>query len=443
MVSTVLSRCVNITEHFRLIWRRRWIILALSALSAGVVFAWSYSRAKVYESSATLDVLSGATGDQPLTQEQVDILTARYAALADSSPVLADAISSSGLDVSVGTARQRVSASVPSNPTGFITVGATGPTSEAARSLTRGVVGALQQAGDLEANPVTVVSGATSPAGPVSPTPVRDALLAFLIALVINAELFALLGYLTGRFTSGFETEEVEHATGLPVLALIPRQRQEWAAEAFRTLRAEVDLARSHPPVRTIAIVGAEPGSGASFVSFGLAQATANLKLGVVLVDANLRRPMLASGLPVPQEPGLVEALGRGTVDSDELPQANPLQRGFRILPAGADVDDPPGVLGAGALRKILDQLDAADQVVVDSPAADESIDALVIASQCDAAILVVDAKRARRSLIEKAVARLEQANVELLGAVVNRIEPDKRTEPPQRRRRRPPSSRG
>jgi capsular exopolysaccharide synthesis family protein len=436
MAPTVLSRCVNITEHFRLIWRRRWIILGLSALIAGAVFLWSYSRANVYASSATLDVLSTTTaGTQPLTQEQVDIVTARYAALAGSSPVLDDAVNSSGLDISLATAHSRVSAAVPTNPTGFITVRATGPTPAAARSLTVGVVDALQTAGLEEQNAVQVVTGASA-GSPVAPTPVRDALLAFLIALVVNAELFALFGYLAGRFTRGHESEEVELLTGLPVLALIPRQRAEWAAEAFRILRAGVDLLRSDPPVRAIAIVAAEPGSGASFVAYGLAQASANLKMGVVLVDANLRRPTLAAELHVPEQPGLVEALGKGTVDLDELQQANPLQRRFRILPAGGDVDDPPGKLGSGALRKTLDQLDAADQVVVDSPAADESIDALVIASQCDAALLVVDATRSRRQVIENAVSQLGQANVELLGVVLNRVEADERTRPPRRQRR-------
>jgi capsular exopolysaccharide synthesis family protein len=425
-------------------WRRRWIILALSALIAGGVFAWSWTQDDAYESTATLDVISSTTaGSQSVTQEEVDILTARYAALTEASPVLDDAINASGLNITLATARLRVSASVPSDPTGFITVRATGPSPAAARSLTGGVVDALQTAGEAEQNPIQVVTGASTPTGPVEPTPTRDALLAFLIALVVNAELFALYGYVSGRFTTGHETEEVGRLTGLPVLALVPRRREEWAAEAFRTLRAGVDLARSHPPVRTIAVVAAEPGSGASFVAFGLAQATANLKMGVVLVDANLRRPAIATELHVPEEPGLVEALGTGTVDWDQLAQANPLQRRFRILPAGQEVDDPPGVLGSGALRKTLDQLTPADQVVVDSPAVDESIDALVIAAQCDAAILVVDAKRARRNLIENAMARIGRANVELLGTVVNRVEADERTRPPLRQRTRPSTSGG
>jgi capsular exopolysaccharide synthesis family protein len=427
---------VNITEHFRLIWRRRWVILALSALIALVVFARSWSRDNVYESTASLDVISSVTiGDRTITAEEVDILTARYAGLADASPVLDDAIAASGLDISVATARDRVSADVPTDPNGFISVRATGPSPEAARALTDGVVESLQATGDQEANPVQVVTGAATPSGPVAPTPERDALLAFLIALVINAELFALLGYFGGRFTKGRESEEVAEFTRAPVLALIPRQREEWVAEAFRTLRAAVDLARADPPVRSIAIVGAEPGSGASFVAFGLAQATANLKMGVVLVDANLRRPVLAAELDVPEKPGLVDVMQTGTVQWDDLPQANPLQKRFRVLPAGEEVDDPSGVLGSGALRKALDQLDGADQIVVDSPAASESIDALVIASQCDAVVLVVDAARTHRRVIESAVLRIGQANVELLGTVVNRVEADQRTRPPRRQR--------
>jgi Mrp family chromosome partitioning ATPase len=172
-------------------------------------------------------------------------------------------------------------------------------------------------------------------------------------------------------------------------------------------------------------------------VAFGLAQATADLERGVVLVDANLRRPAIAAELDVPEGLGLVEVLRSGTVDADRLPQADPLQKRFRILPAGEEVDDPPGVLGSGALRKAIDQLDGADQVIVDSPAVTESVDAVVIAAQCDAAILVIDAERARRRVIENAVLRLKQANVELLGSVINRIEADKRTRPPRRTTRR------
>ena len=417
------------------------MILALSAVIAVAVYARSRTLDNVYESAATLDVISSATvGDRAITAEEVDIRTGRYAALADSSPVLRAAVTASGLDIPLATARDRVSAAAPTDHSGFITVKASGPSPTDARALADGAVAALRTTGDVERNPIGVVTGATTPSGPASPNPTRDALLAFLIALVVNSELFALLGFIGGRLTKGDESDELARLTGAPVLALIPRRRDDWASEAFRTLRAQVDLARPDPPVRSIAIIGAEPGSGTSFVAFGLSQATADLERGVVLVDANLRRPAIAAELEVPEGLGLVEVLRSGTVDADGLPQANPLQSRFRILSAGEEVDDPPGVLGSGALRKAIDQLDGADQVIVDSPAVTESIDAVVIAAQCDAAILVIDAERVRRRGIENAVRRIRQANVELLGSVINRLEPDKRTRPPRRTTR--PSSR-
>jgi capsular exopolysaccharide synthesis family protein len=260
-------------------------------------------------------------------------------------------------------------------------------------------------------------------------------LLAFLIALVVNSELFALAGFVSGRLPKGKEADDIKRLTHAPVLASIPRGRDERATEAFRTLRAGIDLARSDPPVRSLAIVGAERDCGASFVASGLARATANLKRGVVLVDANLRRPVLATRLDIPDEPGLAEIVEKGTVDWAALPQVNPLQERFRVIPAGSAVDDPAGVLGAGALRKTLDQLDDADQIVVDSPAVLESIDALVIASQCDAAILVVDARRTRRRVVENAMVRIGEADVQFLGTVINRVQPDARMRPSRRSR--------
>ena len=419
------------------------MILALSAVIAIAVYARSQTLDDVYESSATLDVITSTTvGDRAITAEEVDIRTGRYAGLADSSSVLREAVDASGLGISIATARGRVSADAPSDSSGFITVTASGPSPTDARALTEGVVDALRATGGRELNPINVVTGATTPTGPASPNPTRDALLAFLIALVVNSELFALFGLIGGRLPKGEESDELARLTGVPVLALIPR-RLNWAPEAFRTLRARVDLARSDPPVRSIAIVGAEPGSGTSFVAFGLAQATADLNQGVVLVDANFRRPVVAAELDLSDELGLVEVLSSGTVDFDKLPQGNPMQSRFRILPAGKEVQDPPGLLGSGSLRKTIDQLDGADQVIVDSPAVTESIDALVIAAQCDAAILVVNAERTRRRVIENALRRITPANVELLGSVINRIAPDERTRPPRRTRRpsSPPTS--
>lgn len=423
-------------EHLRYIWRARWLVLLASAVVAGAVYFVSAQRTAVWRVDATVDVLNDVVpGEGSVTQEEVDIVTGRFAAVARSTSVLEGAIDDANLDISVSTARDRVSAAPADESPGFVDISAEGPTAEDATALAEGVLTFLTTTSPLVNDNVRVVAQPDDPVQ-TAPTPSRDALFAFVLALVINAEIAALGGTILGRLTPGREQDELERLAGAPVLALVPRRRKAWVGEAFRGLRASLDLARVDRPMRTVALVGARPDSGASFVAFGLAQASANLKQNVLLVDANLRRPILAETLGLPCAPGLSDAIRGEAPGWDELPQANPLQRRFRILPAGSDVADPPGLLSAGALQKILGKLDEAELVIVDSAPLGESSDPLIIASQCDGVILVVDAARTRSRTITEARKRLDRAGTGLIGTVLNRVSPDDRTRPPRRRLR-------
>jgi succinoglycan biosynthesis transport protein ExoP len=424
---------MDLVEHFRLIWRRRWLILGVSFVIAGLVFARSRTLPKVYEATATIDVIPAtADTDEPITEEQVGLVTGRFAAFAGATTVLGDAIERSGLDIGVSTARDRASAAASEDP-GFVTVRAKGPSPRAADALAGGLVDALidaatTEAADGEEPPSTaqVVSPARASSDPVQPKPSRDAVLALLVALVVNSELAALLGFVAGRLPAGRVREEVERVTAVPVLARIPRKGRDEVVEAFRELRAQVEFARGDVDVRSVAVTAVEPGAGASFVARGLAQISANLKSSVVLVDANLRRPSVATELNLPPSPGLGDVLLGTAFDSSLLRQANPLQKRFRVLTAGLAVPDAPGLLGAGALRKLLDQLADAEIIIVDAPAVSEVADALVIGAQVDASILVVDAQHTRRRVLQDAVKRLSP-HARLLGSVVNRDEPERR----------------
>jgi polysaccharide biosynthesis transport protein len=420
-------------DHFRLIWRRRWLILGVSFVIAGLVFARSRSLTEVYEAKATINVIPATTATaEPVTEEQISLVTERFAAFGDTTIVLEDAIERSGLDISVPTARSRASATASDDP-GFVSVRAEGPSRRAADALAGGLVDALIDAAAPEADPdeeavpgPEVVSPARASSDPVQPKPTRDAVLAFLIALVVNAVLAALLGFRAGRLPAGRVREEVERVTAVPVLARIPRKGRDETVEAFRELRAQVEFARNDVDVRSVAVTAVDAGAGASFVARGLAQISANLKASVVLVDANLRRPSVASELRLPPSPGLGDVLLGTPFDPGLLRQANPLQRRFRVLTAGLAVPDAPGLLGAGALRKLLDQLTDAEIIVVDAPAVNEVADALVIGAQVDASILVVDAQSTRRRTLHDAVRRISP-HARLLGSVVNRDDPKRR----------------
>jgi Mrp family chromosome partitioning ATPase len=309
---------------------------------------------------------------------------------------------------------------------------ARGPSPASAEALADGVVESLQQdaedaaveTGSDEQPPIPrVVSPAEASRSPIEPKPERDTVLAFLVALVLGAEVAALVGTVAGRLPTGRIREEVEVLTDVPVLARIPRKGHDEVVESFRELRAQVEFARGDIDVRSVAITGIEPRDGTSYVARGLAQISANLKVSVVFVDANLRRPSVAENLHLPPSPGLGDLLLGNVFESSILRQANPLQKRFRVLTAGLAVPDAPGLLGGGALRKLLDQLTDVEIVVVDTPAVTESADALVIAAQVDASILVIDAPATRKRALHDAMRRLTP-HARLLGTVLNRDEP-------------------
>lgn len=418
---------MDLAEHLRLMWRSRWLVLGVSLVVAVLIYVWSSTRPDVYESAATIDVLPSPSvrGDE-ITKDEVEILSERFAALASTTTVLRDAINRSGLDIGLSTARRRVSAD--SGTPGFVTVRAEGPSPDAAVLLAGSVVDALGATGGGGQDAIDIVSPARAPSAPAEPRPGRDALLAFLIALVVTAELAALVGVLAGRLPAGRAGEDVERLTGAPVLARTPGSGDRAAAgafhelrEAFRELRARVELARSDLDVRTVAVTGVEPGCGASFVARWLTRVSANPQASVVLIDANLRRPSLATEMRLPDGPGLSDVLLERPGPA-ALPLASPGQGGFRVLGAGAAATDLHGVLGSGALRKVIDRVPDAELVVIDAPSVIEGPDALVIAAQCDAVILVVDARRTRQHTLREAVARLDP-HARILGTVLNRVD--------------------
>src|SRR6266508_5511962 len=118
---------MDLVEHFRLIWRKRWLVVLVSIVIAAGVYAWARTQPKVYEATATIDVIPATTStDEPITEEQVGLITDRFAAFAGATTVLEDAIERSGLDIGVSTARGRASAAASADP-GFVSVRVVGP----------------------------------------------------------------------------------------------------------------------------------------------------------------------------------------------------------------------------------------------------------------------------------------------------------------------------
>jgi capsular exopolysaccharide synthesis family protein len=261
--------------------------------------------------------------------------------------------------------------------------------------------------------------------GPVSPRPKRAGLLGFLVALVLVGEGTVVFRAFGDRFARTNDVEQITSFTGLPVLAMVPRGRGPDVVEAFRTLRTNLMFLEGAGRPRTIAIVSPNPGAGKSFSAVHLAESAVAVDATVVLIDADLRRPVLHTRLRSDREPGLSNAL-RGAELQSTLHRVDGIPN-LKLLPSGSAVNDTVGVLGGRAFRHVLDSLDAAELVVVDTPPGAVYADALAVAAQCDATLLVLDAKSTRRRAARTLIDSLERTGATLIGVVVNNAQVNRR----------------
>ncbi|WP_372790231.1 P-loop NTPase [Paraconexibacter sp.] len=307
---------------------------------------------------------------------------------------------------------------------------------------------------------VVQVDAAPVPGVPLSPRPKRNAVFAFVLALLVAIA----LAYGLERFDRRVKrVEDAEDAYGLPLLAVLPHAKvpacfgDEGAVavapefvEAFRQMRTNVQLGSLERPVRRILVTSAVPGEGKSLVARNLAVAYREFGRSVIVVDADLRKPTqdklfgvssdlglssILTGerrlsevmIDVPVDTKSIETLaqieaatavavgGRGAITDENT-------RGIGLILAGGRTANPQAVLASGAMGALLEQLqEQADVLIIDSPPVLAVSDALSLARDADAVILVSRIGLTTRDGGARAKETLNRVpDVRLAGIVVN-----------------------
>lgn len=467
---------MDLSAHLRVMLRRKWRILGASLLIAGLVFGWRSSVLPTYEATALVNVVSSQSLRGEIASEDDTVfLSESYAALATTTPIASAAGQRSGLGLSSRAAQRRVEVDVAEGS--YLTIIATGPSPASASALSAAFADALideveaqqqeqtgqqltpvlaqiasverdlalfdkddprrtalelqyaalvQNVTDTRVRPldrILLVTPARTSPDPIDPKPKRDALLAMIVALVVNAELAVLLSVLAGRFNGTDVGAEISALTGLPVLGEIPQGANEHdpsVVEAFRTLRTSLLFLDSTGGLASIAVVGGERGSGKSFVALNLSRSLAGLERGVVLVDGDLRNPALHLHFGVRRVPGLVDIIG--TPFAFFPPEKVRTEEGkLHLLPAGPKTDDPAGLLAGGGLSRLIGRLQPY-LTIIDTPPLGLFADGVGIALNCSATLLVVDVDAARRRDVSHMLVMLRRVGVEPVGIVLNRV---------------------
>ena len=194
------------------------------------------------------------------------------------------------------------------------------------------------------------------------------------------------------------------------------------AAEAYRTLRVNIQFASPDHPLRTILATSAGPDDGKSITLANLAIALAETGAPTLLVDCDLRRPSLHSLFNLPNESGLTSLMLAGTAmpDAAGLPLQATTVPNLRLLPSGPLPPNPAELLASRRMADLLTLLaEQATYVLFDTPPILAVADAAVLAPRVDGVLLVVRAGKTRRDLAVKARKMLEQVKANLVGAVL------------------------
>lgn len=208
--------------------------------------------------------------------------------------------------------------------------------------------------------------------------------------------------------------------TATPQIELVPHERpRTLISESYRSLRTSL-LLSSARELKVVAVTSAMAGEGKTATASNLAVVLAQLGRPVVILDCDLRKPRLHQVFHVSNRVGLVNQL-TNTADLDAviLPTEVP---NLWVLPSGPTPPNPSELLSSERMRELLRTLRGRfEYVIIDTPPALAVTDSTLVGVLVDGVVLTLRSNKVTREEARLVRDRLRQADVKILGAVLNR----------------------
>ncbi|MEN6534164.1 MAG: polysaccharide biosynthesis tyrosine autokinase [Bryobacteraceae bacterium] len=218
--------------------------------------------------------------------------------------------------------------------------------------------------------------------------------------------------------------------TSVPVDVLGPRSTADMpralpppeVAEAMREVCASILLSQSDHPLRVIAITSVAPAEGKTTVVSEMGRVFAESGARTLLVGADLRRPALARAFAIDEGEGLSLFLS-GQIPTPRICETE--QQNLFVAPAGPKPPNPVALLGSDRMTAFIQQMSSSFRfVLLDTPPILAVADARVVGAKVDGLILVARAGKTPKSLILRAQTVVQHSGLNLLGLILNRVDP-------------------
>jgi capsular exopolysaccharide synthesis family protein len=294
-------------------------------------------------------------------------------------------------------------------------------------------------------NSINVIEAAALPRTPVGPGISSSVIAAAAIGFILATAAAYLIEYIDDSIVS---PDDIARVTSVPTLAGIARIEEDDeggklialseprspTTEAYRVLRSGIQFSSvDNPNQARLMVTSANPSEGKSLTVANLAIVMAQAGLNVLVLDADLRRPVQHKTFRIAQKGGLTNLLLEIDLSANDTEILAAMKRaiqptqveGLHLLTSGPIPPNPSELLGSAKMEMIVNVLARQyDYVVIDSPPVLAVTDAAVLSRRVEGVLLVIDAGSTRRGHLKQAAEQLEGANANLIGVVLNRLSP-------------------
>ena len=194
-------------------------------------------------------------------------------------------------------------------------------------------------------------------------------------------------------------------------------------AESYRAIFTHLRPSLERSDIKTIAVISASNQEGRSITAVNLSVVMAkDFEKKVLLVDANLRQPVIDELVNVDGKEGLSDILSKDLNYNNTL--ASTKIENLKVITAGANTVNPVELVSGVRMSQFLNQTrQDFDYIVLDTPAIIPYADSKILVSLADGAILTIRARKTRREIIDRTQSILDKLDAKILGFVLTDVE--------------------
>lgn len=192
-------------------------------------------------------------------------------------------------------------------------------------------------------------------------------------------------------------------------------------AEAYRSLRSNIEYSSFDDEYRAIVVTSSVPGEGKSTTSGNLALSLAQSGNKVLLVDCDMRKPSIHKKFKISNMSGTAELLLRKESFEDV---ANFYNENLTIITAGKIPPNPSEMLSSRAMTAFIKEMKKEFKyIILDTPPLQAVTDAQVLSTKADGVLLVVRAGSTKKEMVLNSVDLIKKVHGKTIGTVLNGVE--------------------